>query len=137
MSFIQSNLLLIAVFIASGVMLAWPLISGFTSKMKPISTLGVTKLINSGHPVLLDLRETADYAGGSLPNAVHIPLSQLKDRAGELAKFASRPLVAFCASGQQSGRAVAPLAGQGFKELYRLSGGIRAWKDAGLPLVRA
>ncbi|HEV8502782.1 MAG TPA: rhodanese-like domain-containing protein [Casimicrobiaceae bacterium] len=137
MSFIQNNLLLIVVFIASGAMLAWPLVGGRLSKMKPISTLGVTRLINSGNPVLLDLRETSEFEGGSLPNALHIPLSQLKDRAGELGKLTGRPLVAFCDRGQKSRGAMATLSKLGFNEIYNLAGGIRAWKDAGLPVVRA
>jgi rhodanese-related sulfurtransferase len=105
--------------------------------MKPISTLGVTRLINSANPVLLDLRETSEYDGGSLPNAVHIPLSQLKSRASELGKLTSRPLVAYCERGQRTRGAVATLTAVGFREMYHLAGGIRAWKDAGLPVVRA
>lgn len=137
MSFIQNNWLLIVVFVVSGVMLVWPLISARTSQMKPITTLGVTRLINSGNPVLLDLRETREFEGGRLPNALHIPLSQLKDRAGELNKFTGRPLIAYCDRGQRSRGAVATLTGLGFKEIYQLAGGIRAWKEAGLPVVRA
>lgn len=137
MSFIQNNLLLIVVFVASGAMLAWPLVGGRLSKMRPISTLGVTRLINSGNPVLLDLRETSEFEGGSLPNALHIPLSQLKDRAGELGKLTGRPLVVYCERGQRSRGAMATLSKLGFSEIYNLAGGIRAWKDAGLPVVRA
>jgi rhodanese-related sulfurtransferase len=137
MSFIQNNLLLIVVFVVSGAMLVWPLLGARISPMKPITTLGVTRLINSGNPVLLDLRETKEFEGGRLPNALHIPLSQLKDRAGELGKFTSRPLVAYCDRGQRSRGAVATLTGLGFKEIYQLAGGIRAWKEAGLPVVQA
>jgi rhodanese-related sulfurtransferase len=137
MSFIQENLLLVVVFIASGAMLAWQVFGARLSKMKPITTLGVTRLINSANPVLLDLREAKEYEGGSLPNAVHIPLSQLKARAGELGKHTSRPLVAYCERGQRTRGAVATLAALGFRDMYHLAGGIRAWKEAGLPVVRA
>jgi rhodanese-related sulfurtransferase len=137
MDFIRENLLLIVVFVASGAMLAWQLLGARMSRMKPISTLGVTRLINSANPVLLDLRETSEYEGGSLPNAVHIPLSQLKSRASELGKLTSRPLVAYCERGQRTRGAVATLTAVGFREMYHLAGGIRAWKDAGLPVVRA
>jgi rhodanese-related sulfurtransferase len=137
MSFIQNNWLLIVVFVVSGAMLVWPLVSVRTSAMKPITTLGVTRLINSGNPVLLDLRETREFEGGRLPNALHIPLSQLKDRAGELGKLTGRPVVAYCDRGQRTRAAVSTLTGLGFKEIYQLAGGIRAWKEAGLPVVQA
>ncbi len=137
MGFIVENWMLVLVFLVSGALLAWPLVGGRLSKMKPINTLGVTKLINSGNPVLLDLRETAEFEGGTLPNAVHIPLSQLKSRAGELGKFSNRPLVAFCERGQRASSAGSALQALGFGELYALTGGIRAWRDAGLPVVKA
>jgi rhodanese-related sulfurtransferase len=137
MDFIRENLLLVVVFVVSGAMLAWQLLGARLSGMKPITTLGVTRLINSANPVLLDLRETKEYEGGSLPNAVHIPLSQLKDRASELGKLTNRPLVAYCERGQRTRGAVATLTKLGFREMYNLAGGIRAWKDAGLPVVRA
>ena len=49
-----------------------------------VGALAATQLINRQNAVLLDLRESKDYEGGHVPNAVHIPLSQLAGRAGEL-----------------------------------------------------
>ena len=49
--------------------------------MKDIGTLEATRLINRQNAVLLDVRETKEYEGGRLPNAIHIPLSQLGSRA--------------------------------------------------------
>ena len=43
--------------------------------------------------LLLDVREPAEYAGGHLPGARHIPLSRLADRLGELNP--SRPVVTY------------------------------------------
>lgn len=34
--------------------------------------------------VVLDVRPTAEYAGGHLPGAVHVPLEELPDRLAEL-----------------------------------------------------
>jgi len=42
---------------------------------------------------LVDVRETHEYAEGHLPGAVHIPLSELQKRAGELDP--SKPTVAY------------------------------------------
>jgi rhodanese-related sulfurtransferase len=86
--------------------------------------------------VLLDVREINEYEAGRLPKAIHIPLSQLASRAGELAKLTARPIVAYCATGNRSRGAGAALARIGFKDIYNLDGGYRAWKDAGLPVDR-
>jgi rhodanese-related sulfurtransferase len=136
MAFVQNNWMLILVLIASGAMLVWPLVQRRFSAMKELGTLGATHLVNTQDAVLLDLRETKDYEGGRLPNAVHIPLSQLDARAAELAKFASRPVIAYCATGSRSRNAGAALAKAGFKDVYNLNGGFHAWKDAGLPVEK-
>ena len=136
MSFIQENWLLILVMFASGAMLVWPLVQRRLSPMKEVGNLNVTHMINHRDALLLDVREAREYEDGRLPNAVHIPLSQLESRANELAKHKSRPVVAYCASGNRSRTAGAALAKIGFSEMYHLHGGYRAWKDAGLPVEK-
>jgi rhodanese-related sulfurtransferase len=136
MSFIENNWMLILVMFASGAMLVWPIVQRRFSPMKDIGTLNVTHLINHHNALLLDLRETKELEGGRLPNAIHIPLSQIQTRSQELAKHASRPVVAYCASGNRSRVAGNTLAKLGFKEIYNLHGGYRAWKEAGLPVER-
>jgi rhodanese-related sulfurtransferase len=136
MSFIQNNWLLLLVMLVSGAMLVWPLIHRRFSPMKDAGNLDVTQLINARDAVLLDVRETQEYEGGRLPKAIHIPLSQIGSRAGELAKLTARPIVAYCASGNRSRMAGTALARIGFKDIYNLSGGYRAWKDAGLPVEK-
>ena len=136
MSFIQNNWPLILVFFLSGAMLLWPLIQKRLSPMKEVGTLNVTHLINTQDAVLLDVRETREFDGARLPNAVHIPLSQLDSRVSELAKHTKRPVVAYCSRGQRSRMAGAALSKAGFTDLYHLNGGIKAWKDAGLPVEK-
>jgi rhodanese-related sulfurtransferase len=136
MAFLQDNWILILVAFVSGAMLVWPLVQRRFSPMKEIGTLQTTHLINNQGAVLVDVRETREYEGGRLPNAVHIPLSQLESRGGELAKHAARPIVAYCESGARSRMAGAALAKAGFKDIYHLNGGYRAWKDAGLPVEK-
>ena len=78
MSFIEKNWMLILVMFLSGAMLIWPIIQRRFSPVKEVGNLNVTHLINHQDAVLLDVRETAELTGGKLPNALHIPLSQLK-----------------------------------------------------------
>ncbi len=137
MSFVETNWMLILVMFLSGAMLLWPFIQRQFSPMKEIGNLNATHLINHQDAVLLDVRETKEFEGGKLPNALHIPLTQLDARAEELAKLSGRPIIVYCARGQRSRMAGAGLAKLGFKEVYHLNGGLRAWKDAGLPLDNA
>ena len=63
-------------------------------------------------------------------------LSQLEARSAEIAKQASRPVIAYCARGNRSRMAASALAKAGFAEIYHLSGGIDAWRAAGLPVEK-
>lgn len=137
MDFVIKNWMLFSTLIASGGMLLWPLIQLRISPMKEVGTLNVTQLINRSNAVLLDVREPKDFEGGHLPNALHIPLSQLATRGAELAKYVKRPVVAYCERGQRSRGAAGALAKLGFTEMFHLTGGFKAWKDAGLPVEKA
>jgi rhodanese-related sulfurtransferase len=136
MSFVQNNWLLIVVLIVSGAMLVWPLVQRRFSPMKDVGNADATRLVNREDALLLDVRETQEYEGGRLPNAMHIPLSQLDSRAAELAKHVKRPVIAYCMSGLRSRSAGNALARAGFQQIYHLHGGYRAWKDAGLPVEK-
>jgi rhodanese-related sulfurtransferase len=136
MKFVLDNWMLIAVMAASGAMLLWPLIQNRLSPVKDVGNAEATLLVNRSDAVFLDVREAKEYSGGHLPNAIHIPLSQLDARAGELAKLTARPVVAYCESGRRSRSAAAALGRAGFKDVYSLSGGIFGWKKDGLPVEK-
>jgi len=137
MPFIEKNWILFIAFFLSGAMILWPLLQRRMSPVKEIGTLNVTQLINHQNALLLDVREANEFTGGKLPGAVHIPLSQLKDRTAELAKMTSRPVIVYCGLGRRARSASSVLANAGFASIYMLSGGLKAWKDAGLPLETA
>lgn len=135
-SFVTRNWPIVLVFVISGALLLWPLLQRRLAPTREISTLDATHLLNKENPLVLDVREANELAGGRLPNAVHIPLSQLKDRGGELAKHLTRPVIVYCDRGARGGAAVAALSRLGFARVQSLRGGLRAWKDAGLPLSK-
>ena len=81
---------------------------------------------------LLDVRESAEFAAGTIPGAVNVPLGELRERLGELPK--DRPIVAFCKVGQRGYFAERILAQRGY-DVRNLSGGYTTWcafKKAGL-----
>lgn len=134
--FVTTNWPLVLVFVISGALLLWPLVQRRLAPARDITTLDATRLLNKENPLVLDVREANEFAGGRLPNAVHIPLSQLKDRGGEIAKHASRPVIVYCDRGARGGAAIAALTRLGFTHVQSLRGGFRAWKDAGLPVAK-
>jgi rhodanese-related sulfurtransferase len=87
-------------------------------------------LVDDG-AVLLDVRERFEWDGGHAPAAVWIPLGELPDRVAEVPR--DRQVVVVCRSGGRSLRAAGFLAQSGV-DAVNLSGGMHAWKAAGLPM---
>ena len=81
-----------------------------------------------GSYTLLDVRQPGEYEIEHIPGAKLIPLTRLKDTYDQLEL--DKPVIAYCAIGGRSQAASQLLAGLGFKEVYNLRGGIRAWKEA-------
>ena len=131
--FLEDNWPLVLVLIVSGAMLVWPLVRGRFSSAREIGAFEATTLINRRNAVLVDVRETQEYEGGRIPNALHLPGSQLASRGHELKKLTARPVIAYCERGLRSRSAVGALSKLGFTEVYTLRGGLHAWIDAGLP----
>jgi adenylyltransferase/sulfurtransferase len=76
-------------------------------------------------PLLLDVREPAEFAINHLPRARLLPLRELPERWEELGH--RRPIVAYCKTGTRSARAVQMLRALGVPDVRNLDGGIEAW----------
>jgi rhodanese-related sulfurtransferase len=133
--FVSENILLIAVAFVSGGMLIWPVVRRSTAGPS-ISTLQATLLINQQNAVVLDVRDATEYASGHVINSRNIPVGDLESRAAELEKHKAKPVIVVCDTGNRSGKAAAVLRRLGIKEVFNLSGGIGAWRQAGLPLEK-
>ena len=136
LQFLESNWWLVLILLVSGGMLLWPLVGGRFSSVREIGAFEATALINRRNAVLVDVREEKEYEESRIPSAVHVPQSQLANRAQELKKHTARPVIAYCERGQRSRIAAGALAKLGFTEVYTLRGGLRAWSEAGLPVQK-
>ena len=82
----------------------------------------------TGSYQLVDVRQPKEYSAGHLPGAQLIPLKELPQRLAELDP--DLPTIVYCASGRRSTAATKLLLGAGFKEVYNMEGGIKAWHGA-------
>jgi rhodanese-related sulfurtransferase len=81
---------------------------------------------------LVDVRGDHEWEAGHIDGASHIPLDEIPQRAGEIAK--DRPVVLYCRGGNRSSMATAALADAGY-DAAKLSEGIVGWEQEGLPLA--
>jgi rhodanese-related sulfurtransferase len=92
--------------------------------------------MNKKGALLLDVREQAEYAEIHAPNATLIPLSQLNYRMQEIATYKEKPIAVICHSGNRSAKAVQYLQDAGFRKVSNVSGGMVAWENAGMEVVK-
>jgi rhodanese-related sulfurtransferase len=131
MKFIIDNIFWVAIAIASGAMLIWPLFR--RGAIGAISTLEATRLINKNDAVVIDVREPERYAEGHILNARNIPLKDLEARVREIERYKNKAVILSCETGNRASSAAGVLKKSGFAETYCLQGGVSAWRQAGLP----
>lgn len=81
---------------------------------------------------LLDVREPDEWTAGHAPEALHIPLGQLRSRAGEVP--ADRNVYVVCRSGGRSAQAASFLNAEGWSAI-NVDGGMRGWAAAGRSML--
>ena len=134
MDFIQQNLMWVGLAAISGGMLLWQTFNG--AGTKNISVGEATLMINRQDALVVDVRETAEWSSGHIPDARHIALGHLGKHLSEIEKYKEKPVILVCASGNRSGSACNVLKKAGFQQVFNLQGGIRSWSDAGLPMTK-
>ncbi len=94
------------------------------------------KLSSEGNAVVLDVRSDREVAAGIIEGAVQLNFQdpQFTQKLQELDK--SKVYLVYCASGGRSSRTQKAMFEMGFKEVYDLNGGIRAWSGAGKKVVK-
>jgi len=81
---------------------------------------------------LLDVREDDEWAAGHAPEAVHIPVGTLNERAAEIPQ--DRDVYVICRSGARSAYAAQALVGAGWQAV-NVADGMTGWAVAGRPMV--
>lgn len=104
--------------------------------MSQLSPSKVNEVRTSPGVVLLDVRTPAEVRACQIEGCQKIPLDKLPD-CPDLAKMdRESQIVLVCGSGQRAGMAREILAKKGFNKLSMLEGGIAAWENEGLSVVR-
>jgi rhodanese-related sulfurtransferase len=90
--------------------------------------------LEAQHGLVLDVRTPGEVARGKLSGASVIDFNAPKFEQKVALIARDKPVFVYCASGGRSGQAATLMTKLGFTKVYNLSGGIGAWKAAGLPV---
>jgi len=124
--------LMIAVIIVLLMILEWIRLQRNTFQVTPFTA---TQLINRDKAVVIDIRPTESFNKGHIIDAESMPAQELKDHLQKLEKFKGRPIIIVCTAGVESQKIAALLLKQGYNA-YSLASGMRAWKEANMPIVK-
>jgi rhodanese-related sulfurtransferase len=99
-----------------------------------IDVAAAASLHDAGTARILDIREDDEWRAGRIDGALHIPVAQLGSRLAELGHGGT--WLAICRSGSRADRVTGFLREAGL-DVRKVTGGMRAWADAGLPFAAA
>lgn len=131
MKFLIDNWMLILLAASSGGLLLWQALQ--KNAGGGVGTAEAVRLINREKGVLIDVSEPAEFAAGHAVGARNIPFGSLEG-AKELPGNKTLPLVLICPTGARAGRAAGLLRKAGHEKATAVSGGLAAWREAGLPV---
>ncbi|HVP52753.1 MAG TPA: rhodanese-like domain-containing protein [Terriglobales bacterium] len=96
-----------------------------------------TKLDQGEKFVLVDVREESEYAKDHLPGAVHMGKGVIERDIEQRVPDPKTPIVLYCGGGFRSALAADNIQKMGYSNVLSMDGGIREWREKGLPLTKA
>jgi rhodanese-related sulfurtransferase len=118
------------------------LVAEAKSQIENLTPQQVQEELASGNVILIDVREADELKqNGRIEGAIHAPRGMLEFYADPAMPYykpefdKTKRIILHCASGGRSALAVTTLQEMGFTNVAHLDGGLKAWKEAGKPIV--
>ncbi len=136
MSFFIENWVLIAVAFVSGALLVWPAVKA-GGRAGTLNANDAVTLMNRQKAVVIDVSDAKEFAEGHIVGARNLPLDELEAKLPGAVKNKALPLIFVCSNGARANRGVAVAKKLGHENVQSLTGGMGAWRSAGLPVEKA
>ena len=126
--------------LAGGLVLMAIVVLGFEERLRGAGSAAVgpseaIRLMNSG-AVLVDLRSANQFKDGHIAGAKNLPGDQVAADPKAVEKLASKTVVLYCDDGATTAAAQRTLARAGAANVLSLRGGLSAWRQENLPVVK-
>lgn len=119
---------------------ATDLVKEAKAKIENLTPAQVKEEISNGNATLVDIRESEELQqNGKITGSVHAPRGMLEFYADSSLPYhkpefdKNKRIILHCASGGRSALAASTLKDMGYENVAHLDGGIKAWKEEGLP----
>ncbi len=136
LAFAERNPMLSLALVGLTVAIIYTEIARLFRGFKALRPAELTALINRDNALVVDLSPSGDFEKGHIAGSKSVQLSQFDPENKLLTAAKALPLVVVCRTGQASADAAKRLKKAGFEQVHWLDGGIAAWQQADLPLVK-
>ena len=116
---------------------AHDLVAAAKTRVQEISVASADQAIRDAD-VLVDVRETDEFAAGHLPGAVHISRGMLEFKFSGAPALQPRDIkiVLYCKTSGRAALAAVALHDMGYLNVQSIAGGFDAWVAAGKPVAK-
>ena len=132
--FATHHWLLVTIFIVLATALIWVETQGKVGGVSRLNPQQAIHLINRENAAIFDLRDKGQFEKGHIANAISLNATELDSKSFD--KYKEQPVILICGAGANAAKYGTQLKQHNMTKLHFLQGGIEAWKQANLPLVK-
>jgi len=103
-----------------------------TTPLREVDAKTLKGWLDEDKAVLIDIRDSDEYVREHIPGSRLVPLSSFDE--ADFPQDHDKIAVFHCNTGNRTCQSAPQILGTGFKDVYHLDGGLKAWKAAGLPV---
>ena len=85
---------------------------------------------------LIDVREESEYGKDHLPGAIHLGKGVIERDIEQRVPDPKTPVVLYCGGGFRSALSADNLQKMGYTNVLSMDGGVRGWREKGLPMEK-
>lgn len=100
-----------------------------------VSADDARRQVEGGEAILIDVREESDWREGRARGATHLSRGEIELEIEEQIPDLKQPIICYCGGGSRSALVAESLQKMGYENVRSMAGGLRAWKEAGLPMA--
>jgi rhodanese-related sulfurtransferase len=113
------------------------LVDKIKPQIKELTVAELNKKINNQHSFyLIDVRECDEFQQGSIVHAIHLSKGIIERDIEKYIPDFEAEIVVYCSGGFRSCLVADNLQKMGYHQVISLQGGLRAWLEAGYPLIK-
>jgi rhodanese-related sulfurtransferase len=112
------------------------LVAAAKQNVTEISPADARQQAEAGEAILVDVREDEDWREGRAEGAKHLSRGIIELEIEEQIPDVTTPIICYCGGGSRSALVAESLQKMGYQNVRSMAGGMRAWKEAGLPLAK-